>query len=300
MPKRVSPSDMILFATVVHEGGFTGAARLLGLTKQSVSERVAKLEQQLGVRLLERSTRWVRLTDRGALYHAHCVAIASRVDEANAEVQRLQAEPTGLLRVSAPALYGRRYLAPLLAELLADHPKLRVDLSLTDRRVDLIEEGFDAAIRVGELDDSALTARKLGEGHVYYLASPSYLGRARSVDLRRSRCVGVRPFETWRHEGAAIKVEPVLVVNDLEVACAAAIAGVGVARLPSIVCREAVEAGQLRVLFGPEAIATPSVYAIYPSRAHLPPKVRVFVDALAQLGAPMGRARPSRSGARAS
>jgi DNA-binding transcriptional LysR family regulator len=291
---------MILFATVVHEGGFTSAARRLGLTKQSVSERIAKLEQQLGVRLLERSTRWVRLTDRGALYHAHCVAIASRVDEANAEVQRLQAEPTGLLRVSAPALYGRRYLAPLLAELLAEHPKLRVDLSLTDRRVDLIEEGFDVAIRVGELDDSALTARKLGEGHVYYLASPSYLGRARSVDLRRARCIGIRAFETWRHEGAAIKIEPVLVVNDLEVACAAAVAGVGVARLPSIVCREAVEAGQLRVLFGPEPIATPSVYAIYPSRAHLPPKVRVFVDALARMAAPMGPLRLGRAKARAS
>lgn len=298
MVSRVSPSDMILFATVVHEGGFTGAARLLGLSKQSVSERIAKLEQQLGVRLLERSTRWVRLTDRGALYHAHCVAIASRVDEANAEVQRLQAAPTGLLRISAPALYGRRYLAPLLAELLASHPQLRVELSLTDRRVDLIEEGFDVAIRVGELHDSALTARKLGEGHVYYVASPSYLGRARSVDLRRARCVGVRPFETWRHEGAAIKIEPVMVVNDLEVACAAAVAGVGVAQLPSLVCREAVEAGQLRVLFGSEPIATPSVYVIYPSRAHLPPKVRVFIDALTQLVAPMGPLRPAQTRAR--
>jgi DNA-binding transcriptional LysR family regulator len=286
----VSPADMLLFVAVVRDGSFTRAARTLGITKQTASERIGKLEQRLGVRLLERTTRHLRLTDIGATYYERCSAIAGQIDEANAELQQRQAEPVGLLRVCAPVLYGRRFLAPVVADFLGRYPRARVEVVLADRRAHLIEEGFDLAIRIGALDDSSLAARKLGEGHVYYVASPGFLakhGTPSADGLRAARCVGLRSFETWELHGVRTKVEPVLVVNDLEVVCDAAIAGVGVAQLPAIVCREAVTAGKLRVLFGPEPAMLRAVHAVYPSRQHLPAKVRLFVDALAALVEPM-------------
>lgn len=285
----ISPADMLLFAAVVREGSFTKAARRLGITKQTTSERIGNLEQRLGVRLLERTTRRLRVTEPGAMYYERCASIAAQIDEANAEIQRRQAEPVGLLRVSAPFLYGRRFLAPVVADYLGRYPKARVEIVLADRRVDLIEEGFDVAIRIGALDDSSLAARRLGEGHIYYVASPRFRAAhavERARDLADVRCIGLRPSETWEVLGQETKIEPVLVVNDLEVAHDAAIAGVGIAQLPGIVCREAVADGRLRVLFGPAALLRP-VYAIYPSRSYLPAKVRAFVDALAQLVAPM-------------
>ena len=341
------PDDMLLFAAVVREGGFTRAARQLGITKQSASERVARLEARLGVRLLERTTRRLRVTDAGAAYAERCAAIAAQVEEANGEVQRRQAEPVGLLRVSAPVLFGRRFLAPVVSDYLTRHPRVRVEVVLANRRVDLLEEGVDVAIQVGELPDTSLTARKLGEGHEYVVASPDYLARHprvrvevvlanRRVDLleegvdvaiqvgelpdasltarklgegqeyvvaspehlarhgtpkpgglREARCVGMRPHETWRVGGAPVRVEPVLVVNDLEVVCEAAIGGVGLARLPALVCGEAVRDGRLRVLFGVETARLRPIHAVYPSRQYLPAKVRLFIDALTRLAVPL-------------
>jgi DNA-binding transcriptional LysR family regulator len=285
-----TPADMLLFAAVVREGSFTRAARQLGITKQTASERIGKLEERLGVRLLERTTRRLRVTDSGGTYYERCAAIAAQIDEANSEVQQRQAEPVGLLRVSSPVLYGRRFLAPVIADFLARYPKVRVEVVLADRRVNLIEEGFDLAIRIGTLDDSSLAARKLGETHVYYVASPGFLsqyGMPSAKTLRGMRCIGLRSFETWEVLDVQNKIEPVLVVNDMEVACEAAIAGVGIARLPAIVCRDAVGDGRLRVLFGPEPAVRPAVYAVYPSRRYLPAKVRVFLDGLAALVEPM-------------
>lgn len=290
MRDAISAADMVLFATVVREGGFTRAAHQLGVTKQSVSERIAKLEARLGVRLLERTTRHLRVTDAGATYNERCASIAAQIDEANGEVLQRQAEPMGVLRVSAPALYGRRFLAPVIAETLLRHPKLRLDVVLADRRVDLVTEGFDLAIRIGAHDDSSLAARKLGEGHVYLVASPRLVGRRRPSTpeaLRALPAIGTRASETWQVAGVKTKVTPRLVVNDLEVACEAAIAGVGVALLPSLVCKEAVLDGRLEVLLGEEPTIPRPVYAVFPSREYVAPKVRVFLDALARLVAPM-------------
>jgi DNA-binding transcriptional LysR family regulator len=286
----VPPSEMVLFAAVVREGGFTRAARQLGVTKQTVSERISRLEERLGVRLLERTTRRLRVTDTGALYYERCAAITAQIEEANNAVLERQAEPIGVLRVSAPTLYGRYFLAPVIAATLARYPKLRLEIVLAERRVDLIEEGFDLAIRIGLLDDSSLAARKLGDGHVYLVASPRLLrGRgALSPELLRDLpAVGVRPRETWTVQGAQMRVEPRLVVNDHAVACEAAIAGVGVALLPSLVCQEAVRDGRLEILFGPEPAMRRPVYAVFPSRRYMPPKVRVFLEAVTALVAPM-------------
>lgn len=281
---------MILFARVVSEGGFTRAASRLGITKQSASERIARLEASLGVRLLERTTRRVRPTDAGLRYYENCAAIASLVEEANEEARAAQREPTGLLRVSAPTLYGRRYLAPVVATYVRQHPKARVEVLLADRRVHLIEEGFDLAIRIGELDDSSMSARKLGLGHTYYVASPAFLakhGHPTPTSLPSTPCVGLRAAEQWEVAGAPVRIAPHVVVNDLEVACACAVAGVGVARLPAIVCREAVADGSLTVLFAPAGGLPTPVYAVFPSRTHLPARVRVFLDLLSTLVEPM-------------
>lgn len=290
MTIQIPPADMLLFASVVREGSFTAAARTLGLSKQTVSERIAKLEARLGVRLLERTTRRLRTTEPGAAYSARCAAIAQQIDEANREVQQGHDEPVGLLRVSAPVLYGRRFLAPVVVDTLRRHPAMRVEIALADRRVNLVEEGFDLAIRVGELDDSSLTAKRLGDAHSYYVASPAYLsahGRPTARTLKSARCIGMKPLESWDVGGTSHKIEPVLVVNDLETGCEAAIAGLGLARSPALVCRDAVLDGRLVVLFEDESAAARPVYVLYPSRRFLPAKVRVFVEALARLVAPM-------------
>ncbi|WP_225411640.1 LysR family transcriptional regulator [Stigmatella hybrida] len=294
----ISPADMVLFAAIVREESFTRAARQLGLTKQTLSERIRKLEERLGVRLLERTTRRLRVTGAGATYYERCSAIAAQIDEANREVQQRQAEPTGLLRVSSPMLYGRRYLTPVISEYLARYPHARVELVLADRRVHLIEEGLDVAIHIGPLDDSSLVARKLGEGRGHFVASPRFLakyGTPSARELRSARCIGFSAFETWEAEGVRSRIDPVLTVNDLELACEAALAGVGIARVPAILCQDAVLDGRLKVLFGPRPAMRRPIHAVYPSRVSLPSKVRLFVDALATLTEPRG---PLPSGSR--
>lgn len=283
---------MVLFAAVVREGSLTRAARSLGITKQTVSERLTKLEGRLGVRLLERSTRHLRTTDEGAAYYERCATIAALIEEANHEVLARRAEPAGLLRVTAPTLYGRRFLMPVIADLLTRYPSLQLQVMLSDRRVDLIEEGFDLAIRVGALGDSSFAAKKIGEGYTYLVASPRLLAAYHPrpltpESLRELPIIGIRPVENWSIGGVRLTLSPTLVVNDLEMACQAAVAGVGVAQLPSLVCQNELRDGRLRVLFGAESMARRPVYAVYPSRLYTPPKVRVFLEALRTMVAPM-------------
>ena len=283
----ISPSDMVLFAAVVRTGSFTRAALELGVTKQTASERISKLEGQLGVRLLERTTRRLRFTPAGATYFDRCSAIAAQIEEANREAQQQDPEPVGLLRVSSPSLFGRRYLTPVVADFLGKHPRASVEIVLTDRRVNLIEEGLDLAIHMGPMEDSSLVARKLGAAPVHYVASPGFLKKDGLPKVRSARCIGLHPIEFWDFGGAKTRVEPVLVVNDLEMACDAAIAGVGIARVPSILSAAAVKQGRLKILFGSKPALMREIHAVYPSRVKLPARVRFFVDALAAKVEPM-------------
>lgn len=275
---------MLLFVAIVRDGSFTRAAAGLGITKQSASERMGKLEAALGVRLLERTTRQLRVTGAGAAYYERCAAIAAQIEEANSEVREGESQPTGLIRVAAPSLYGRRYLMAVVAPFLERYPGASVEIVLSDRRVDLIEAGIDVGIHIGPLDDSSLVARRLGESTSHFVASPAYLakhGVPTARELRRARCIGFSPFEMWEVEGVKCRIDPVLTVNDLEVACDAAIAGVGIVRVPAILCREALRDGRLQLLFGPRPSMVRTIHAIYPSRSNLPSKVRLFIDALA-------------------
>lgn len=286
----ISPSDMLLFASVVREGSFTRAARKLGITKQTASERVGKLEGELGVRLLERTTRQLRLTGSGSLYYERCAALASQVEEANREVQQRDSNPIGLIRIATPTLFGRRYLAPVISEFMREHEKVEIEAVLADRRINLVEDGFDLAIHIGPLEDSSLMVRKLGEATTHIVASPRFLakhGVPNVNELRDTRCLGLSPFEMWIVGGVRVRVEPVLAVNDQELVFEAAIAGVGIARVPAILCRDAVRAGKLKLLFGDRGNSKRPIQVIYPNRSHLPTTVRLFLDTLAKRVEPM-------------
>ena len=281
---------MLVFAAVVRAGTFTRAALELGLTKQGVSERIARLERVLHVRLLERTTRRLRTTEAGAAYFERCQAIATAIDEANDQARQRQSEPVGRLRVASPTLYGRRFLGPVVASYLARYPRMQVEISLINRPVDVIADGFDLAIHIGRLKDSDLTTRRLGDGYLYFVASPSYLdtfGMPDPADLSTVRCLGFAATEQWRIDDATVRVAPIAVINDLEALCDLAIAGAGVARLPGLVCQDAIGDGRLVRLFPEARVPLRPVSVLYPSRTFLPAKVEHFLEALGSLVPPM-------------
>lgn len=282
------PADLLLFSAVVREGGLSAAGRALGLTRQRVSQRLARLEAALGARLLERTTRQVRLTELGHAVLRRCVVIEAQLREAAAAVQAAQHDVVGRLRVSAPTLLGRRVLTPLVGRFLRDHPGVSLTLTLTDRRVDLLAEDFDLAVRVGPLDDSSLAARKIGEAQTLFVGSPALLaGRPAptAATLGAWPCLAMREGERWALPGGVVRVEPRLVVNDLELLCAGAVAGLGLARLPLLACGEALHSGALVRIFDEGEAAGAPIHALFPSRSQLPLRVRLFIDLLVeQLG----------------
>jgi DNA-binding transcriptional LysR family regulator len=285
-----SVDDMVLFAAVVREGGFTAAATKAGMTKQAASLRIGRLEARLGVRLLERTTRRVRPTDAGARYYERCVAIAHQIEEANEEVRAQQGTPKGNLRVSAPMLYGRRFLSQIVGSYMSRYPDVRVEVILSDRRVNLVEEGFDLAIRIGQLGDSSLSARRIGTARVDFVASPKYLRKFGMPTLRtlsEARCIAMRSPETWNVLGRRFTLRPQLVLNDLELACHAASMGLGIAQVPEMVAREHLAKGTLQVLWPKDTLVMP-IHVVFPSRAYLPPKSRLFIDTLTELSPPSG------------
>ncbi len=276
---------MLLFVEVVREAGFSAAARRLNLSKQAVSERIGKLEAALGVRLLQRTTRSLRPTEAGAHYYEECAKIAEHVALANAAVQAEQTTPTGVLRVSAPKLYGRDRLIGAVDAYITRYPTVRVSLRLTDTLVNLVDEGTDVAIRVSHLNDSALSVRPLGEVAAYFVASPALLARYAGQNdheiIRTAPAVTFREGEIWDLPGGAkVKPNAVFSVDDLEALCAAATHGMGVARVPGILCNALVAQGRLQKLLSGHAATGMTVYAVYVSKKQLSPKIRAFVDVL--------------------
>jgi len=257
---------LTLFATVVEAGGFTEAGRRIGLTASSVARRMDNLEASLGARLLTRTTRHITLTEAGAAFHERASRIAADLAEARALVAGLDAEPRGTLRIDVPVAFGRLHVAPLLGELLAHHPALHVDLSLTDRHIDLAEEGVDVAVRLGLLPDSGLVAAKLAPLRRVACASPSYLDRrgcpAAPADLAghdclvMQHCTGAARSWYFMEDG---KLRPAAVgsrmrVNNAEVLVGAAVRGLGIAHLPTWLVHKEIASGELvPVLEGFEA-----------------------------------------------
>ena len=285
-------TGMVVFARVVAAGSFTAAARELGLSKSTVSKQVAHLEDRLGVRLLNRTTRRLGLTEVGRAFYARCARIVAEAEEAELAVSRLDAEPRGTLRVNAPVSFGVRHLGPALAAFLAQYAKLKVDLTLADRFVDLVEEGYDAVVRIAALPDSALIARKVAVSRRFVCASPAYFdanGRpTQPRELAGHNCLGYLYLATqdaWPFRGPqgplAVRVSGSLNTNNGEVLLAAALAGLGVAFLPTFICGGALADGRLEAVLTEFEAEPQGIHVVYPHARHLSAKVRAFVDFMA-------------------
>jgi DNA-binding transcriptional LysR family regulator len=280
---------MSSFVAVVEAGSFSEAGRRMGQPKSAVSRRVGELEQQLGVRLLQRTTRVVRPTEAGLEYYQRCVKILAEIEEANQLVRQEQATPAGKLRVQLPIEFGMHVLGRFLIEFVRLHPEVSVELELSNRQADMVEEQLDLAIRIGAMPDSTLISRKVLSIHRGFFASPLYLerrGEPRTIDdLQHHDCLRFltgydRGEWALTGPGGATVFRPrgPVVANNLTVLREAAAGGLGIAALPHVFCREAVEAGQLRQIMRDWVAEDFDVFVLYPSREHLPAKVRSFLD----------------------
>lgn len=284
-------NDLAMFAAVVMHGSFSAAARVLGVPKSRVSRRVAELEQRLGVRLLQRSTRVVRVTDVGAAFFAHCEAMTASARAAVEVAEQAGARPAGRLRVSTPVGVAHVFLKPLLARFLCAYPDVRLELELTNRRVDVIGEGFDVALRIrSALEDTDLVVRTLGASEQVLVASPAFVAAHGPFDaagaLQGQRGVGPGKEAHWCLRAAdgseaVIAYMPVLVTDDVHLMMDAAIGGAGLAVLPLDVCHEAVRQGELVVLLPGYRAPSHRLHAVFPTRRGMVPAVRAFIDFLA-------------------
>ena len=285
----LDPQALVIYERVVREGSFTAAAKALGLGKSTVSERVSKLEEDLGVRLLQRTTRSLRPTTDGAAFYERCQRVVSELRDAESALHRT-GEPRGRLRLTCPRLFAYAFLGPVMQQMLERYPQVDIDLVLAERPVDLVEEGFDLALRIGRLPDTSLIVRKLGAAPMLYVASPSYLddrGRPqhpRDLDAHQLLVVGRDGPVQWPflEDGRIVprSVHARVAVNSLVVARDLAMSGVGIAFLPAFQCAEALMRGLLEPVLT-DAVPPPMpVNALYPSNRHLSPRVRAFLDLL--------------------
>ncbi len=277
-----------VFVKVVQTGSFSAAARLLGLPTSTVSHRVAALERRLGVTLLQRTTRRLNLSEAGELYFQHAAAGLGHLLDAEAAITASLGEPAGLLRVTAPADVGDHILAGIMTRMRRQYPKIRIEMVLMDRYVDLVAEGVDVAVRAGELKDSSLIARNVGIACWVPFASPDYLKSAPPLAtpqaLRHHCCLQFTPLgkEAWTltasHGSVVVPMSGQVTVNDVRVVRAMVLAGEGVALLPRYLCREECASGKLvQVLPDWHAKADP-IHLVYPRQRFMAPKLRVFVD----------------------
>src|SRR5580765_1807275 len=288
---------MTVFAKVVGAGSLSAAARELGLSPALVSRNLAALEARLGVRLINRTTRSLHLTDEGASYYEACSRLLAEVDEADAAVAAGRVEPQGVLRVALPASFGHIHVAPRIPAFAAQYPKVRLALSLSDRSVNVIEEGFDIAVRIAELEDSSLAARKLAPNRRVVCASPDYLARHGTPrlpeDLIHHNVLTTGDFAmSWdfkdpRGKPGTVRVGGRHACDNWEVLREWALAGLGIALKSTWDVYQHLQDGSLVELFPGYAFHSDvAIYAVYPHRRHLPAKTRVFIESLAALFGP--------------
>ncbi len=285
-------TEMEAFATVVDQGGFTDAAKKMGISKSAVSKHVSSLESRLGARLLNRTTRRVSPTEIGLAYYDRARRVLNDAGEADALVTAMQSAPSGMLRVSVATDFGVNHLSPILGDFLHAYPDITVNMVLNNRYVELISEGFDMAIRVGELEDSTLRARKLTETTKRMIASPSYFqqyGRPQRIDdlndhklLHYSNQAAGNVWKITAPSGEKRQVRTAgsLTVNDGQSLLNAAIGGLGIAYLPSFLYAEPMRQGLLEDAIPDLPEEVQGIYAVYPPGRYTQPKVRAFIDFL--------------------
>ena len=282
------------FVKVVELGNFAKAADRLNLSTSAVSRQVSDLETHLDVRLLNRTTRRLSLTEAGQSFHEHAVQLLADLDEAEASVRVAATVPKGTLRLTCGVSFGIRYLAPVLADFAAEHPDVAFDLDVSDRAVDLVEEGFDLAVRIGNLGPQGLVARRLGWTQIVCCAAPRYLAEAPApetpADLARHRCLSysnVALPNAWRFIDVAGDVVDVRIdtrhrASNGQMLASLAAAGLGVVYTPDFIVADEIRAGKLVRLLPNYRPPRSPIAAVYPSRRHLSAKVRVVVDYLAR------------------
>jgi DNA-binding transcriptional LysR family regulator len=287
-------TEMEAFATVVDQGGFTDAAKKMGISKSAVSKHVSALEARLGARLLNRTTRRVSPTEIGLAYYDRARRVLNDAGEADALVTSMQSAPSGLLRISVATDFGVNLLSPILGDFLLEYPDITVNMVLNNRYVELISEGFDMAIRVGDLEDSSLRARKLTETTKRMIGSPAYFqkfGRPLKIDdlnehklLHYSNQANGNVWKVTAPSGEKRQVRSVgwLTVNDGQSLLNAAISGLGIAYLPSFLYADAMKQGQVEEAIPGLPVETLGIYAVYPPGRFTQPKVRAFIDFLAR------------------
>jgi len=283
---------MNAFAKVVALGSYAEAGRALGLTRSAVSKAVMELEQLLGARLLDRTTRRVNPTEAGLSYYERCLDILSRIEETELQVSRLHDEPKGLLRVNAPMSFGTLYLGEAIAAFMAAYPDLNVELTLNDRFIDPVEEGVDVTIRIAALADSSLIARKIARTRRVVVASPAYLAAhgtpATPEDLTNHRWLGYAPgmsLQRWSYEKAdgtsgSVALKCALSSNNGHILRNAALAGQGITELPTFLVGCDIAAGALTVALPTHSRSELGIYALYTPNRYLAAKTRVFIDFL--------------------
>ena len=289
-----SLTDIAVFAQVVESGSFTAAAERLSLSKSVVSKYVTRLEERLGARLLHRTTRKISLTEIGRRFYERSQLGLREIEEAEAEVSLLQSQPRGTLRINAPMSFGVMRLAPVIPEFLERYPALAVDVHFDDRKVDVIEGGFDVSVRISELADSSLVARRIGPCRHVVVASPAYLecqGTPRTPrELQEHNIVSyqyqgsVRQWEFIDPEGKPVQVavDGNIQMNNSLGMREAVLNGAGIMRTPAFIVDRDIEQGRLIPLLTQYKMLHLSIYAVFPQRRHLSPKVRAFVDFMAE------------------
>lgn len=284
--------EMRVFSAVVDASSFVAAADSLGMSKAAVSRYVSELEQRLGVRLMHRTTRKLSLTPEGEVFLARCRDILANIESSEAEISTRSVTASGLLKVSLPVSFGIRHLAPLWSEFLADHPQVTLDVQLADRVIDLVDEGFDLAVRIARLPDSSLISRQLTSTRLVLCAAPSYLKRrgtpAHPSELAQHDVLGYSLMamgDQWQFTGpegpVCVKVRPRMWTNNGDSCVAAALQGSGIQLQPTFLIDEELASGQLVEILPQFRSVELGIYAIYPSRKFVLPKVRAMVEFLA-------------------
>ncbi len=284
-------SDFDIFARVAKTGNMSAAGREMGVSPAVVSKRISVLEERLGARLFQRTTRQLTLTETGEGYHRRVLDILSRVAEADDYVSRRNTRPRGLLKVTAPTSFTRLQLAPHLSRFVEQFPEIQLDFHLTDSFVDIIRDGYDVAIRIGELPDSSLVARKLCPDRRVICAAPSYLDRAGEprtlADLERHNCLSASAQDVWRLEGpdgpCPVHIKGNLRSDSAELLRSALIAGIGLGFRSAWEIAPELASGALKtVLPAYHGSSQLAIYAVYPSRDFMPAKVHAFIEFMAR------------------
>ena len=293
MVQKVANTDLLdgiaVFVGVINAGSFTAAAHALGHSTSYVSKTITRLEKRLGSRLLNRTTRTISLTDAGRAYYERCSQIVIDAENAERSINQLQENPGGLLRINAPASFGSKYLLDVLSQFMHRYPEVKLEVEFNDRFIDVVAEGYDVVIRVGEIKDSNLVARKFTSSRGVVVASPDYLKDKgcpkRAEDLVQHDCIAYSLLPTptqwvFYKDGvrSSVTIDPRAMCNSPDIEVAMVVQGIGITRLPLFTCEKEVASGELQIILEDYDQLKYDVYAVYPHRQYLTAKVRAFVD----------------------